>query len=363
MTVSAMEVTSGRYISGPGVCEELGRELCLISAKKVYLMGGRRALEAVLPRLELTLTGAGMGYKIGIFEGFCTRESAQRHAQAMKASGCDAIVAVGGGRCIDTAKAAADLAGCQLGTIPTQAATCVSCTNMAILYEESGRYLGPMYPRRPIAFTLVDEEVLAKAPVRYLAAGIADALAKYPELRFSQRGGPDCSEVDDAALQAAHALSISTWDTLTVNGRGAWADNGAGRTSPRLSAVLNADLVLTGTISGLAKGSRQLAVAHAVYNYSTVLFPEVWRSFLHGEIVSVGILLQLYLNRSSETQTEGYVRLARDLGVPICLRDLGIQGTGDELDSLWRCLLEKFGPLPPDEAKRMREGLEWIVSR
>ena len=47
MTVPAMEVTSGRYISGPGVCEELGRELCLISAKKVYLMGGRRALAAI----------------------------------------------------------------------------------------------------------------------------------------------------------------------------------------------------------------------------------------------------------------------------------------------------------------------------
>ena len=87
MTISAMEVTSGRYISGPGVCEELGRELCLISAKKVYLMGGRRALEAVLPRLELTLTGAGIGYEIGIFEGFCTRGSAQRHAQAMKGAG------------------------------------------------------------------------------------------------------------------------------------------------------------------------------------------------------------------------------------------------------------------------------------
>ncbi|MEI3085467.1 MAG: hypothetical protein V8S87_05360 [Oscillospiraceae bacterium] len=52
MTASAMEITCGRYIQEPGACRFLAGELKLISAKKAYIMGGRRALEAALARME-----------------------------------------------------------------------------------------------------------------------------------------------------------------------------------------------------------------------------------------------------------------------------------------------------------------------
>ncbi len=359
--VSAMEVTSGRYIGERHACAYLGEELKLLSAHSVYLLGGRHALEAVLPQIEPLLKAERISYRVAVFEGYCTYEAAQLHAQKMKDASCDCIVGIGGGRCLDTAKAVSELAGCLLGTIPTQAATCVSCTNMAILYEESGKYIGPMYPQRPIAFTLADYEVLANAPVRYLAAGIADSLAKYPELHFSQRGTADCGPVDDAALQAAHCMSVSTWDVLMANGRQACADNQTGRMTNSLTSVLNTSLITTGVISGLARGSRQLAIAHAVYNASTVVFPEAWRAYLHGEIVSVGILLQEYYNRAPEEEIEGYLQLAKELHVPVCLRDIGVTGTPEELDMLHSALMKKFSDFPPEEGRRLREAMERVV--
>jgi len=362
MAATAMEVTSGRYISGRGVCSELGKELKLISAGKVYLLGGRRALEAVLPKLEPCLAEEGIGCHVRCFEGYCTYEKARLHALELQKLGCSCIVGIGGGRCIDTAKAASEIAGVSLGAIPTQAATCVSCANMAIMYEESGKYIGPFYPRRPIAFTLADYDVLVQAPVRYIASGIVDSLAKYPELHFSQRGTYDCKAVDDAALQASHCLSVGTWNTLT-NGRQAYADNRQGAVSNPYTAVINTNLVATGVISGLARGSRQLAVAHAVYNYSTTLFPDAWRNYLHGEIVSVGVVLQEYYNRAPEEELAKYVRLAKDLGVPVCLRDLGIQGAAGELDRLCAALLEKFSGFSEEEGKRLRSCLERIVKQ
>ena len=84
------------------------------------------------------------------------------------------------------------------------------------------------------------------------------------------------------------------------NGRKAYTDCAKQVLSNEFSAVINTGLISTGIISGLARGSKQLAIAHAVYNHSTTVFPEVWRSYLHGEIVSVGLLLQQYYNNSPE---------------------------------------------------------------
>ena len=358
--ISAMEVTSGRYISDQNASAYLGQELKLLSVKKAYLMGGKRALEAALPKLEPSLKEEGIPYQVAEFSGYCTYESAQYHAEKMKTEGCDCIVAIGGGRCIDTAKAAAEMVSCPLGTIPTQVATCVSCTNMAIMYEVSGKYIGPMYPKRPIAFTLADYEILSKAPIRYIASGIADSMAKYPELRFSQRGTPDCASVDDAALQASYGMSISTWDILMTNGWQAYQDNKNGQVSNPLTAVINTNLVTTGVISGLARGSKQLAMAHAVYNNSTTVFPEAWRNYLHGEIVSVGILLQEYYNNAPEEEIAAYVKLAKSMNVPVCLKDIGVEGTAAELDALHKALMKKFSDFSPEESKRMRETLERI---
>lgn len=360
--ISAMEVTSGRYISESNACVHIGEELKLLSAKKVYVLGGNHALAAVLPKIEPVLKEDGILYHVATFEGYCTYEAAEVHAQKLMECGCDAIVAIGGGRCIDTAKTVSEKTNVPIGTIPTQAATCVACTNMAILYEESGRYIGPMYPRRPISFTLADYDVLVKAPVRYIASGIVDSMAKYPELHFSQRGTYDCGDVDDAALAASHGMALSTWNTLMTNGLRAYNDNKNGVVSNPFKAVINTNLVTTGVISGLARGSKQLAMAHAVYNNSTTVFPEAWRRYLHGEIVSVGIMLQEYYNNAPQQEIDEYIQIAKSLGVPVCLNDIGVSGTAAELDALHAALMRKFSDFSEEEGKRLRNTLERIIS-
>lgn len=357
----AMEVTSGRYISARHSCIDLGEELKLLAVNKVYLLGGHRALALVLPRIEPALKAARISYQVAVFEGYCTYETAHFHAEKLRAKNCDCIVGIGGGRCIDTAKAAAEFANCILGTIPTQAATCVCCTNMAIMYAVNGRYLGPLYPRKSIAFTLVDYDILSTAPVRYIASGIVDALAKYPELRFSQRGTCDCKQVDDAALQASYAMSTSTWDILMANGQSAYTSNAAGVVDSAFTSVINTNLVTTGIISGLARGNKQLAMAHAVYNYSTIVFPKAWREYLHGEIVSVGIVLQEYYNQAPAREIEQYIQMAKALHVPVCLQDIGVAGTTEDLDQLHSALMQKFTEFSDEEAKRLREAMDCIV--
>ncbi len=356
-----MEVACGRYISENNACSCLGEEIRLLSCKKPYILGGKHALEAALPKIEQSLRDSGISYEVGVFEGFCTYENAERHADMLQSKGCDCIVAVGGGKCMDTGKAISKRTGLPLGNIPTSLATCVACTNMAVMYEESGAFSGTVYPDLPIVFALVDLEILSQAPVRYIASGIVDAMAKYPELYFSQRGTCNCAEVDDACLQVACSMAASTWNILMENGRQAYADNREHVISNQYCAVANTNLISTGCISGLVRGSKQLALAHAVYNHSTTVFPEVWRTFLHGEIVSVGILLQQFFNDAPEKEISAYLKLAKDLGAPVCLNDLGIEGTPAQLDRLYYAVRMDFPDFTEQESKKLRECMERFV--
>lgn len=362
MLASAMEATGSRYIGESGAVKYIGSELKLLDRKKVYILGGKRALEAALPKMEEALKEEKLDYRVGEFSGYCTYDNAGRHACELVTAGCDSIVGVGGGKCMDTAKIISKLCNVPLGMVPTQLGTCVSCTNMAIVYENSGAYLEAYHPDKAIAFILADFELLAKSPVRYTASGIVDAMAKFPELNFTQRGSYDCTQTDDAASQAAQAIAGCTWKLYLANARRAYKDNKEKKASSSFTAIANTSLITTGVISGLARGSKQLAIAHSLYNNSTTVYPEVWRNYLHGEIVSVGVVLQEYFNRAPQEELEDYISIAKDLGAPVCLRDLGLEGSQKELDDMHRAIVKDFEQFDETDSKRLRELMERLVS-
>lgn len=361
MNYTAMIVGCGRFIQCENACSLLGGELKQLHVQKAYLLGGKAALEATLSKLEASLKSEQIAYTVQAYSGYCTNANAQSHADRAHASGCDFIVGIGGGKSMDTAKAVSQYTRLPLATVPTQAATCVACTNMAVMYEDDGAYIGPLFPALPIAFTLVDLNVLAQAPIRYIASGIADSMAKYPELHFSQRSTPDCSQIDDATLQAAYGLSVSTWNTLMANGYQAYQDNQEQRITPSLNAIAHTNLLTTGAISGLAKGSKQLAIAHAAYNHSTTAFPDTWRTYTHGEIVSVGIMLQAYYNRMDQKEIHAYRSLAAQMDVPVTLEQIGIAKTAESMDKLHRVLLTQFTGLDASERKWLRSCIEEVA--
>lgn len=362
MLASAMEVTTARYIYEADAIEHLGSELRLLKRSKVYILGGHRALQAALPKIQVSLVDEGIQYELGIFEGYCTYENAQKHAMLLQAAGCDCLVGVGGGKCLDTAKIISKLTALPLGMIPTQLGTCVCCTNMAIVYSPDGAYIGSCHPDKPIAFVLADYSLLIKSPVRCTASGIVDSMAKYPELNFTQRKDFDCSAEDESSSRIAQVMGAGTWQLYLANGRQACADNAAGIVSPSFTSIVNTNLVTTGVISGLSRGSKQLAIAHSLYNNSTTVFPEVWRKFMHGEIVSVGISIQQHYNGAPKEETDAFISLAKDINAPVCLRDLGLNGTAEELDAIYKAIYNDFSFFTDAEGRKLREALEYAVS-
>jgi glycerol-1-phosphate dehydrogenase [NAD(P)+] len=96
-------------------------------------------------------------------------------------SGADAIVAVGGGRCLDVAKLAAARAGLTIIAVPTQLSHDGICSPVAVVPDETGlnQSLGALAPRA----VYVSLPTLAQAPVDSVRAGLGDLLANPLALR------------------------------------------------------------------------------------------------------------------------------------------------------------------------------------
>jgi glycerol-1-phosphate dehydrogenase [NAD(P)+] len=117
-----------------------------------------------------------------------------------KESGADAIVAVGGGRCLDIGKLAAARAGLTMIAVPTQLSHDGLCSPVAVVPNEEGvaESLGAIAP----VAVFVSLPTIVTAPVESVAAGLGDLLANPLALR-------------DWALAAEHGLEEidhRSWD-------------------------------------------------------------------------------------------------------------------------------------------------------
>lgn len=123
-----------------------------------------------------------------IFGEDCTYENIHRWAAYAKEKQVDMIFGVGGGKALDTAKGAGYETGLPVFTFPTIAATCAATTALSVVYKENGTFDSFYFYERPARHCFIDLEVIAKAPDRYLQAGMGDTLGKYFECHFAARG-------------------------------------------------------------------------------------------------------------------------------------------------------------------------------
>ena len=100
------------------------------------------------------------------------------------------------------------------------AATDAPCTGLSVVYNDDGsfnKYL--FYPQNPYA-VLVDSRVIANAPVKFLIAGMGDALETYFEGRASLRTESPSLE-SGGITRAGMSIAKTCYDTLRKYGKAA----------------------------------------------------------------------------------------------------------------------------------------------
>ena len=314
-----------RYTQGKNATASLGQEMAALGHRgPALIVAGRSAQRLLSATWEQTFKEAAIVHAVHSFSGECTLAEIERVKQAAQQAKAQVIVGAGGGKVLDTARAAA--AGLDLPVVncPTVASSDAPCSALSVIYTKKGVFQEYRFYRKNPDLVLVDTQVIAQSPSRLLVAGMGDALATWFEAKTcveghvrNMRGG--------ASTRSALALAELCYRTLLEDGVEALQAVQAQVVTPALERLVEANTLL----SGLGFESSGLAAAHALHNGLTAA-PGT-HGFLHGEKVAYGLLVQLILEGQPRSVVETVLDFASQVGLPITLEQIGLHDLPKDL--------------------------------
>ena len=234
--------------------------------------------------------------------------------------GSDSIIAAGGGKVLDAGKYLAESLSIPIITVPLSASTCAGWTALSNIYTVKGQFINDIKLKSCPKILVLDHSFIKTAPRRTLASGIADALAKWYESSLTS------SSVNDGIVQQAVQISRVLRDQLLIDGENAYKSQTYENAS--WSNVIEGCTLTAGLVGGIGGEKCRTAAAHAIHNAITQI--DSSKKVLHGEIVGVGILIQLKLeelknnNKLANQSIEQLVILMKKLNLPTTISELGI---------------------------------------
>lgn len=310
-------ISPSKYIQGKGVWKEFSNYVKPLGNDFLILADGF-ILSQVEKEIGGNLKENNLNFAIEKFNGECSHKEIERIREKVKETGAKIIVGVGGGKTLDTAKATAYYENLPVVIVPTIASTDAPTSALAVIYTEDGifdQYL--FFPSNP-NMVIVDSQVVANAPARFLVAGMGDALATYFEARACVKSEATSMAGGNAPL-ASMALAKLCYDTILANGFKAVQSLENKVATKAVEDVIEANIYL----SGIGFESAGLAAAHAIHNGLTEI-PEI-HHLMHGEKVAFGTLTQLVLENAPLEEIEEVIDFCKTLGLPTTLEEMGVK--------------------------------------
>jgi glycerol dehydrogenase len=309
-------ISPAKYIQGEGELNNLGAYVNDFG-KKALLVASKDDQSRVQAYLDAALTKNSFELVYGEFNGECTKKEIDRLRKLSKEKGCEVFIGLGGGKALDTAKAISHFENKAVIVVPTIASTDAPCSSLAVIYTENGEFEEYMFFKKNPDLVLVDTGIIAKAPTRFLVAGMGDALSTYFEARSCQRSFAN-NIPGGNSTKAALALAKLCYETLLEDSIKAKAACDSNVVTAALENIVEANIFL----SGIGFESSGLAAAHAVHNGLTVL--EETHKYFHGEKVSFGTIVHLVLENADSAELNTVLNYCKSVGLPTCLADLGV---------------------------------------
>ena len=250
----------------------------------------------------------------------CCYEDISRVKNIILKNNNDSVIAAGGGKVLDSGKYIAECLNIPCITVPLSASTCAGWTALSNIYTKDGQFIKDVALGSCPKILVFDHSFILTAPSRTLASGIADALAKWYESSITS------STIDDGLVQQAIQISRVLRDQLLIDGEKAF--QGQFENNPSWHNTIEACGLTAGLVGGIGGEKCRTAAAHAIHNAITQIITP--KKFLHGEIVGVGLLLQLRLeemknnNKLADQSIKQLMVLMKELNLPTTIAQLGI---------------------------------------
>jgi alcohol dehydrogenase len=368
-----------RIVHGRGMLAQLPAEIARLRGTKILLVTDPGIVKAGIAHRVTALLG---DFHVEIFaevEPDPSIETVIACAARARTAGCDLVVGLGGGSALDVAKCAAAFvnnpgdirdylgidklpnAAVAKIMIPTTAGTGSEVTNVAVLSLKAEKTKKGIVSRHLLAdAAILDPELTLGLPPAVTAATGMDALTHAIEAYVSRFAQP---LTDRFALDAI-AMIAAALPTAVHNG----ADIAARETM--LTASLYAGLAFgsaaTGMVHGLAMPlGGQFDVPHGIAN--SVLLPHVMRWNLVAALPryrdiarAMGVRVDhLSLREGAEGAVAAVEQLARDVGIPATLDDLGVPRSA--IEALAKDGMTNLRQVRPNPRNVTYEGLVSIL--
>ncbi len=336
-------VSPQRYIQGPDILSQIGAQLGIFGVTNPLIMASPSALGACREAITKSLEDSNIKHAFIEFHRECTLEEIYRVKDACLDGKHDAIISCGGGKAMDTGRAAA--AGVAINPltsppkifnplganvpciqVPTVAASDAATASASVIYNEHGALEGFVMVRINPAMIIVDTKIIAQAPVRTLVAGMGDALATYFEADASHKTG---TPAITGGLPTRTTLMMTrlAFDILMEYGVAAKQKVEKCAAGPALEAVVEANILL----SGLGYECGGLAAAHAIAGSFSKIHDKFNPTPYHGELVAFSTLTQLVMEERDDDFFDRVFGFCKEVGLPTTFKDMGLEDASDEI--------------------------------
>lgn len=292
-------ISEDAILQMPRICADVhpGRRILLITGEKT----GRVAGDLVYQRLKDVDS-----YDISVFSASSLTPQVIETAE-QAAHDVDYLIAIGGGRVIDTAKIVSFRVEKPFISVPTAASHDGIVSNRATMPTDTGSVSIEAAP--PIA-VIADTTIIAGAPHRLLASGCADIISNYTaildwEFAHRMRGEP----ISEYAI----ALSKMTAETLVKQ---------SSLIKPKCTdaaRIVVEALVFSGIAMSIAGSSRPASGGE--HKFGHALEKIAPGKTLHGEACGIGSIMTMYLHNGDWRSIRESLRR---IGAPTKPQEVGI---------------------------------------